>query len=211
MLEWLKQGFYTEENANIYSVINESIKSTKRTPILFIPYLLGERSPFKLEYPHSQIVGINRLTTRVDIALATMESAGFLTKDLLKPFLSNNDTNNEVSLSVSGGLARMGAVNQIKSNILKVPVHVCRNFESTALGCFIIVKSITEATDIYEVIKKYVKFNYTVYPEESQFDYFDRKYTMFKYISTDSKFRDISNKINTLDDELLSVGKNKNL
>ena len=83
-----------------------------------------------------------------------MESAGFLTKDLLKPFLSNNDTNNEVSLSVIG-LARMLIVkSNFKSIILKVPVHVCRNFESTALGCFIIVKSITEATDIHLVIKK---------------------------------------------------------
>ena len=69
----------------IESILNKlNYSEEKNTPVLFIPFLLGERAPFKVDIPHSQFYGLNRLSKRSDIALSVMEGAGFVTKSLLK-------------------------------------------------------------------------------------------------------------------------------
>ena len=158
---------------------------------------MGERAPYVFNHPHGQFLGLNRLTDKSDFALSVLESAGFLTKNLIDS-ITNSNTEKISSLSVSGGLSRLSGVNQIKANILQVPVNVCRNYESTSLGCFIFVITSAEGSDFLENIKKYVKFSQTIYPQETQKDYFQSKYNLFVELSLDNFLLNVSSKLNQI-------------
>ena len=209
LLEWLRQSFYPKKGDRVYAKINSTIQKKKNTPVLFIPFLLGERAPFKVDIPHSQFYGLNRLSKRSDIALSVMEGAGFVTKSLLDDLEKYHQK--ATSLSVSGGLARMDYVNQIKANLLQIPIHVCRNFESTSIGCFILCMSGTDPKKLWENIKKYVSFSHTIYPEPSQRKYFDKKYDLFLNISKNKDLINISSELRSLPDNSIKIRKKRNL
>lgn len=209
LLEWLRQSFYPKEGDRVYPKINTTIQKKKHTPVLFIPFLLGERAPFKVDIPHSQFYGLNRLSKRSDIALSVMEGAGFVTKSLLENIEKYHPK--ATSLSVSGGLARMHYVNQIKANLLQVPIHVCRNFESTSTGCFILCMSGTDSKKLWENIKKYVSFSHTINPEPSQKSYFQKKYALYKSISQNKYLINLSSELKNLPDNSINVRKKRNL
>ena len=138
-----------------------------------------------------------------------MEGAGFVTKSLLENIEKYHVK--ATSLSVSGGLARMHYVNQIKANLLQVPIHVCRNFESTSTGCFILCMSGTDSKKLWENIKKYVSFSHTIYPEPSQKPYFQKKYALYKSISQNKDLISLSSELKNLPDNSIKVRKKRNL
>ena len=114
-------------------------------------------------------------------------------------------------MAASGGLARMHYVNQIKANLLQLPIHVCRNFESTSTGCFILCLSGTDSKKLWENIKKYVSFSHTIYPEPSQKSYFQKKYALYKSISQNKDLINLSSELKNLPDNSIKVRKKRNL
>ena len=105
----------------------------------------------------------------------------------------------------------MDYVNQIKANLLQIPIHVCRNFESTSIGCFILCMSGTDPKKLWENIKKYVSFSHTIYPEPSQRKYFDKKYDLFLNISKNKDLINISSELRSLPDNSIKIRKKRNL
>ena len=67
------------------------------------------------------------------------------------------------TITLSGGLTRIDFINFLKSSLFKTKVYTCTNFESTTLGCLILMlisSTQRKFSDVIKIIKlKEVKKN----------------------------------------------------
>lgn len=175
IIEWCKQAFYDENDKNVYFDMENSAyrSSIGAKGIIFLPYLLGERAPFKSVNAKATFFGISRYSTNEDFTRAVLESTAYVTNDLLNLSV---DAGLEIdAVSVSGGLARFDLVNQIKADVTNRSVKVLGNFESTSVGAFILLaisigkySSLLEASCYAVSVRKIInpmKKNHAIYRE----------------------------------------------
>ena len=150
--------------------------------IIFLPYLLGERSPFMNKDVRGTFFGIDRNTTISDFTMAVFESTAYVTNDLLNLI---RDANIETkSLSVSGGLARFDMINQIKADVTNLPVHVIDNFESTAIGAFILLRIyLKDYNNVYDAAKDFVMVRKVILPNKRNVKIYEDAFELYKNIN----------------------------
>lgn len=137
LIEWLKQTFYPGEELAYERIESEASKSApSASGLLFLPYLLGERCPVWDTEARGVLLGLERHHSRGDIARAVLEGAAFSVKHILDTVSEHGFQFQRIR--VSGGLARISLINQIKADVTGLPIEVVAEFETTALGAFIL-------------------------------------------------------------------------
>jgi xylulokinase len=101
--------------------------------MLFLPYLLGERSPVWDERVRAGFVAVDRAHRRGHFARATVEGLGHCVRQVLELAEDVAGTRATV-LRASGGGARSTLVNQVKADILQRPVETLDVTETGTLG-----------------------------------------------------------------------------
>lgn len=101
--------------------------------LLFLPYLLGERSPVWDERVRGAFVHVDRAHRRGDFARAVIEGVAHAARHILALAESVGGVRAEV-LRVCGGGARSALVNQIKADLMQRPVETLEVAETGALG-----------------------------------------------------------------------------
>lgn len=138
-LAWLV-GLFEEGEAEASAIgpAVERLLSSPRDaqPILFLPYLKGERTPHWDPALRGAALGLNRRHTRTDLCWAVLESIAFLSRRVLESA--------EAALSApvreirfGGGGAANATWCQIKADICERPVVVGAAPEPGLLGCAI--------------------------------------------------------------------------
>ena len=181
IIEWYKQAFFQKSNAHIYSKIeSEALSSSPgANGLIFLPFLLGERAPFIDKNIKATFFGINRDSKREDFTRAVFESAAFVTNDLIE--LIQNEGIDLKSLTVSGGLARIDMINQIKADVTDLPVKVVNNFESTSLGAFILLRvSLGHYSSLNAAATELVSFKKTIYPNRNNVEIYSEAFELYK-------------------------------
>jgi xylulokinase len=183
--EWCKQAFYDENDKNVYFTMENSAHNSSigAKGMLFLPYLLGERAPFKSTNAKGTFFGISRYSTNDDFTRAVFESTAFVTKDLLNLSV---DAGLEVdSLSVSGGLARFDLINQIKADVTNVSVKVIENFESTSVGAWILMSlAIGKYSSLGEACSTAVRIRKIINPSKKNHEIYKEYFELYKSINT---------------------------
>ena len=180
IIEWYKQAFFDESHTDAYNEMKEQAAESKigAKGLLFLPYLLGERAPFMDLNAKATFFGVGRDTMKSDFSRAVFESTAFVTLDLLNSIRNNYNVN---CLAVSGGLARIDLVNQIKADVCNLPVYVLENFESTSLGAFILMAIATkEYIDYQEALKNIVKVRKIIQPNPKNHKYYQSSFKLYK-------------------------------
>jgi len=197
IIEWFKQVFFNENLSDVYFEMEECAKRsiTGAGGVIFLPYLLGERAPFIDPNTKGTFFGIGRDTTKCDFTRAAFESTAFVARDLLDSIRNNGNEVNK--MVVSGGLARINFINQIKADVCNVPVYVLDNFESTSTGAFILMAIELKLFSSYEeACKEIVKFTKVIIPKTSNYKYYESSFELFKNLTTNlSKFHDINRQL----------------
>ena len=104
--------------------------------LVFLPYLMGERAPLWNSDARGVFFGCERHHDRGDLVRAVFEGCAFSVA-LLKEAIEEQGC--EISsISVSGGLARIGLISQIKADVLNAEVRVPAEFETTSVGAFLL-------------------------------------------------------------------------
>lgn len=165
LIEWVKQCYYQNE-IYPYEVMEkeagESVLGAKG--LIFLPYLLGERAPIWDDNARGVFFGIERMHTRKDMTRAVFESTGFIDMDMIAAI---EQTGIKIkSVRLSGGLARVNLISQIKADILGRDVLVLSEFETTSTGAAMMVmmgkgyfKDLREAADKFVAIRMIIKPN----------------------------------------------------
>ena len=184
IIEWYKQTFFTKDNDLSYdNMINESkLSSPGANGLIFLPFLLGERSPFMSNDIKASFFGISRDTSKNDFTKAVFESTAYVTMDLLSSI--RNEGLLVKNVCVGGGLARIDEVNQIKADVINLPIKVLKNFESTSLGAFILLRlSLNHFNSLKEATIKLVKVKNIIYPNKTNFKIYSESYKLYKKIT----------------------------
>ncbi len=139
-LEWVIKEIST------YSDISEGYThlaeaAARRQPgaggVIFLPYLSGERSPFKDPNARGAFIGISKETKREDIYRSVLEGVAFAMRSIRQCI--GHDIYEGRSLSLVGGGANSDLWPQIFSDIFGCQVQVLEDAEDVGLlGSFII-------------------------------------------------------------------------
>ncbi len=180
LIEWVKQCYYQNE-ALPYELMEKDAgeASLGAGGIIFLPYLLGERTPIWDNNARGVFFGLERMHTRKEMTRAVFESAGFIDMDMIRAI-------EEAGLSVgtirlSGGLARLNLISQIKADITGREVWVLSEFETTAAGAAMIAlfgqgiyKSLEEA------VERFVQIRMIIRPDQRNHEKYKELYELYK-------------------------------
>ena len=151
-VQWLRDGLKLIESSD--QADNLALGADKNENIIFVPALTGIGAPYWDANCRGAIYGITRNTTEAEIALATLQSAGYQTRDLIGAMSADWKTQEITSLRVDGGMAASNITMQFMSDIVGIPVERPKILETTALGVAWLAGSYL---DIYPDRKEFAK------------------------------------------------------
>lgn len=187
LIEWIKQCYYIGERYPYELMECEAGESTLGAGgLIFIPYLLGERAPIWDSTVRGMFFGIERYHTRRDMTRAVFESTGFIDMDFISAI---EKTGMKIkSIRVSGGLARINLVNQIKADITGKEIKVLTEFETTASGAAMmafegagVFSDMQMAADMFSDVRMVIK------PDYQNHIKYQKIYELYKQIYIETK------------------------
>lgn len=157
----------------------EAIEQLGNNRILFLPYLMGERSPHNDANARGAFLGLSMSTTRQEMTLAILEGVTFGLRDSLEVI---RETGIRVDYAtLCGGGAKSLLWQKLVANILNIEVGILNNDEGPALGSAILA---AVGDGQYESVKSacaaIVKVRATVKPDPELVSKYDRLYKIFR-------------------------------
>lgn len=191
LIEWTKQCLYSREEFPYEMMEQEAAQSTIGAyGLIFLPYLLGERAPIWDNTVRGMFFGLERYHTRKDIVRAVFESTGFIDMDFIQEIENTGVKVNSIRLS--GGLARVPLIAQIKADITGRDILVLSEFETTSTGAaMMVLEAVGVFSDIEEAARRFAKVRMIVKPDLQNHSQYQKVYQFFKdiYHSTTDLFR----------------------
>ena len=170
-LQWLKEVICISEcaaaaatNTNPYALIDAAIAQS--TPgangILFLPYMLGERTPWWNPDARGAFIGLNLASKREDVLRAVMEGVTMNLGIIVNIFRQHVPLN---TITVIGGGAKSSVWRQMMADIYDCPVESL-NFleEATSMGAAVIGGVAVGLFPDFEVIHRFIKVDHVSTP-----------------------------------------------
>ncbi|HHX64757.1 MAG TPA: xylulokinase [Chloroflexi bacterium] len=133
--DWLERVLRGDGDERLYARLDEMAAGVEpgAQGLLFLPYLIGERSPHWNPRARGAFVGLSMVHGRAEMARATLEGVAFNLRIILDAFREQGAP--IAALRLIGGGARSALWRQILSDVFNLPVlraHLA--VEATALG-----------------------------------------------------------------------------
>ena len=180
LIEWAKQCYYQNEPYP-YEVMEKEAAETApgANGLIFLPYLLGERAPIWNDDARGVFFGLERMHTRKDMTRAVFESAGFIDLDMKTAIEECGIKIKQVRLS--GGLARLNLISQLKADILGLDVLVLSEFETTSTGAAMLAFiGLGVFSGLKEAARSFVKVRMIIKPDAENHAKYLHIYHLFK-------------------------------
>ncbi|MBV4432267.1 xylulokinase [Clostridium tyrobutyricum] len=104
--------------------------------LLFLPYLIGERTPYNDPYAKGSFIGLNITHNRGDMTRSILEGVCFALRDSLEILKSMNVDMKEVRISGGGSKSRLWR--QIVADVFNLNVNLVNSSEGPAYGAAIL-------------------------------------------------------------------------
>ncbi len=186
-LSWMVDNLYKnvdgypalDKNSIYKSVASEVSNSPVGAKnLLFLPYLIGERSPRWNDKAKGTFVGLTLNHTRGDILRSVMEGVGYNLDIILNTFRNNGNDIDE--LIMIGGGARNKIWQEILCDIFHVPVYVPNYLEeATSMGAAITAGVGVGVFDSFDVVDKFIKINEDNQPNLKNTEKYDKIKALF--------------------------------
>lgn len=180
LIEWVKQCYYQNESLP-YELMEKDAgeASLGAGGLIFLPYLLGERAPIWDSDARGVFFGLERMHTRKEMTRAVFESTGFIDLDMIA---SIEETGIKInSIRLSGGLARINLISQIKADITGRTVQVLSEFETTATGAAMMaLYGQGEYATLLEAADNFVKVRMVICPDMKNHEKYQELYKLYK-------------------------------
>ena len=179
LIEWVKQCYYAKEEYPYEVMEKEAAESDiGARGIIFLPYLLGERTPIWNDNARGTFFGLERMHTRKDMTRAVFEAAAFIDRTMMEAI---GETSADVTtVRLSGGLARVGLISQIKADVTGKEVIILSEFETTASGAAMMVLNGQEGISFDELSRGFSKSRMTIHPDMDNHEKYNVVYKLFK-------------------------------
>jgi len=170
--QWMKNVLCEAESRDAaargvspYDLINEAIR---RSPpgangVLFLPYMLGERTPWWNPDARGAFIGLNLATRREDVLRAVMEgitmNLGFIV-DLFRQHVPID------AITVIGGGAKSAVWRQMMADIYGCRIEALNYLEeATSMGAAVIGGVAAGLFPGFDVIHRFVRVEHTAVPD----------------------------------------------
>ena len=147
--------------------------------VIFLPYLVGERSPHNDVNARGAFINLSATTSRGDMSKAVLEGVTFALKDCLE--IAKLSGVHPEFATICGGGARCKTWVQIVADILDLPIHILKTNQGPSYGAAMIAM-IGDGIykDAFEACNKIVKTKEIITPNKNKMDYYSKKYEIFK-------------------------------
>ncbi len=180
LIEWVKQCYYQNEMLP-YELMEKDAgeASLGAGGVIFLPYLLGERTPIWDSNARGVFFGLERMHTRKEMTRAVFESTGFIDLDMLAAI---EETGIQISkIRLSGGLARLNLISQIKADITGREIEVLSEFETTATGAAMMaLYGQGVYTSLRDAADRFVKVRMIIRPDRQNYEKYQGLYCLYK-------------------------------
>lgn len=179
LIEWAKQCLFSREDYP-YEVMEKEARESSfgARGLIFLPYLMGERAPLWDNTARGVFFGLERYHNRGDMAEAVLESAGFTIRSLLEAIEACGPKIHRIR--VSGGLARLSHVSQLKADITGREIAVVDEFETTSLGAALIAGvGAGLFPDLQEAVRR-VRVRMVIHPDSSRYQAFTELFSLYQ-------------------------------
>jgi xylulokinase len=187
--EWLCRNFGDLEKISIENFFSDSFKvldkSAANSPegsngIIYLPYLAGERSPFRDENARGVFFGLKTTSTRQDLYRSVLEGVAFSMRMIAEVIISKT-SDKAKELNIAGGGAQSSLWVQIFADILGCRVNVLDNPEEVgARGAAIIVGKALGWYNTFFPEKAFFPIRASYEPNYIVIKYYNKLFSVFK-------------------------------
>jgi xylulokinase len=123
-----------------YEIITEAASTSREGSggVLFLPYLMGERTPHADASARAALVGMSAVTTKADLSRAVLEGITFGLCDSLDLVRAELGEGSITEVRLTGGGAKSPFWRQLLADVFGVPVALTTATEGPALGAAIL-------------------------------------------------------------------------
>ena len=165
---WLEDIIGTSD----YAVDEEEIARTE-TDVIFLPYLVGERSPHNDVNIRGAFIGLSGNTTRAQMSRAVMEGVAFALLDCVR--ISGVAPKRTM---LCGGGARSRVWRQIIADVMNIPVDIPKTEQGPSYGAAMLAMvGSGEYETVEDAAREIVTVSETVTPQNHE--KYERKYEIF--------------------------------
>ena len=180
LIEWAKDVFY-QNNRNIYSLMDLEARNSHNSNLVFLPNLLGSRSPDWNSNERGVFFGIERSHNRSDFIRSIFDSIAFSLRDMVE-ILKKSKTQ-PINIIGGGGLSRIPISNEIKSSITGLPYYTTKEFEITALGAAIIILTTNKFyKSNADAAKQMIKKSKVILPDRKSKNFYEDLYGHYRQL-----------------------------
>ena len=181
-LKWYKN---TIDNKSYDELMADaSLSKAGANGVIYLPYLLGERTPHLDNYATGMFFGLRNTTTKNDLARAVIEGVGYSLKDCFNMLEDKEKTN----VVISGGGAKSALWREIIASMLGVDVRTIKSDEGPCLGAAIMAMvACNEYSDIVSACQKIVGYNEISKVNLDFKKVYDEKYLIYKQLYLNNK------------------------
>jgi xylulokinase len=195
-LKWWVENINKDIEGDVFDKLLEEANNSPigANGVVFLPYLMGERTPYSDPDAKGVFFGLNITSAREDMTRAILEGVCFGLRDSLEILKSLNVDIKEVR--VSGGGAKSPLWRQILADIFGVMVKVINSKEGPAYGAAILAAVGCGAfNSVDEACKKLIKVTDSTEPNPKNVEVYNKVYNVYKglYPALKESFKKISN------------------
>lgn len=175
---WMEEILQTAEFAEEQNGIEDSLG---KNHVYYLPYLMGERSPWNDPRARSAFIGMSLDSTRKDMTQAMLEGVAFGIRDMLEA--AREDGICPQRTMICGGGAKSPLWRRIMANVLNLEIDVPACEEGPGMGAAMLAMvsagvygSVQEAADALVQVRE------TIHPQPALVQAYEEKYQNFRLL-----------------------------
>lgn len=190
LMRWFRDVFGEKEleieketNINAYTQLEIKTKDIKAGSegLIVLPYFMGERSPIWDSNARGTIVGLSLIHKKEHVYKAFMEGVAYSLRHNME-MVSQTDISLDDEIIISGGGSKSLVWPQIYADVTGHPVRIIKNDVEAPLGDALLAGLATGVYTDSSIIKKWLEFDETIYPNLENTKIYDLYYEEYKKI-----------------------------
>ena len=174
---WMDEIIGTKD----YAAEQKEITKLGENHVYFLPYLMGERSPYNDPYARGTFIGMTMDTTRADMTQAVLEGVAFALRDSIEVARSLGIRID--ASKICGGGAKSPLWKTIIANVLNIRLDILKTEEGPSMGgAMLAAVANGEYASVEEAAKAIVEVVDHVEPTPELAAKYEARYQQFKQV-----------------------------
>lgn len=184
ILKWFRDQFGAVEVAeqqrtgvNAYELLLRQA-GDEPSGLLVLPYFTPTGTPYFDPHATGAILGLRLTTTRGQMIRALLEGVAFEMR-LNMDILAHSGLRVEQLRAIGGG-AKSATWNQLKADVLGVPLAICAVTEAGSRGAALLACAPDTGQSVEQLASRWTKINRVVEPRKSHADHYSERFSTYK-------------------------------